>query len=117
MINQKIEDTLLEIGVPASLKGFGCLCEAIKLTVDDPKIINQVTKRLYPTIALQSGTTANRAERAIRHAIEVAWLRGDTDTLKRYFGNAVSCGTGKPTNSEFIATVTIYIRRTAETVE
>ncbi|MBR5534420.1 MAG: sporulation transcription factor Spo0A, partial [Ruminiclostridium sp.] len=92
-----------EIGVPAHIKGYQYLREAIIMTVEDMEVINAVTKILYPEVARKFGTTASRVERAIRHAIEVAWDRGDLDTLQKYFGFTVSNSKGKPTNSEFIA--------------
>ncbi len=94
-----------EIGVPAHIKGYQYLREAIMIAVDDMDVINAVTKVLYPEVAKRFGTTASRVERAIRHAIEVAWDRGDLETLQKYFGYTVSNAKGKPTNSEFIAMI------------
>ncbi len=94
-----------EIGVPAHIKGYQYLREAIRLAVEDMEVINAVTKVLYPTVAKRFGTTPSRVERAIRHAIEVAWDRGDLETLQKYFGYTVSNAKGKPTNSEFIAMI------------
>lgn len=94
-----------EIGVPAHIKGYQYLREAIMLAVNDMDVINAVTKVLYPEVAKRFGTTASRVERAIRHAIEVAWDRGDIETLQKYFGYTVSNSKGKPTNSEFIAMI------------
>ena len=94
-----------EIGVPAHIKGYQYLREAILIAVDDMDVINAVTKILYPEVAKRFGTTASRVERAIRHAIEVAWDRGDLETLQKYFGYTVSNAKGKPTNSEFIAMI------------
>lgn len=94
-----------EIGVPAHIKGYQYLREAILIAVDDMDVINAVTKVLYPEVAKRFGTTASRVERAIRHAIEVAWDRGDLETLQKYFGYTVSNAKGKPTNSEFIAMI------------
>ena len=94
-----------EVGVPAHIKGYQYLREAILLAVDDMDVINAVTKVLYPEVAKRFGTTASRVERAIRHAIEVAWDRGDLETLQKYFGYTVSNIKGKPTNSEFIAMI------------
>lgn len=94
-----------EIGVPAHIKGYQYLREAIIMTVEDMEVINAVTKILYPEVAKKFGTTASRVERAIRHAIEVAWDRGDLETLQKYFGYTVSNSKGKPTNSEFIAMI------------
>ena len=94
-----------EVGVPAHIKGYQYLREAIIIAVNDMDVINAVTKVLYPEIAKRFGTTASRVERAIRHAIEVAWDRGDLETLQKYFGYTVSNAKGKPTNSEFIAMI------------
>ena len=94
-----------DIGVPAHIKGYQYLREAIIMTVDDMEVINAVTKILYPEVAKKFGTTASRVERAIRHAIEVAWDRGDLETLQKYFGYTVSNTKGKPTNSECIAMI------------
>jgi len=107
--NQSLESTVTaiihEIGVPAHIKGYQYLREAIMIAVDDMDVINAVTKVLYPEVATRFGTTASRVERAIRHAIEVAWDRGDLETLQKYFGYTVSNAKGKPTNSEFIAMI------------
>ncbi|MBQ8390878.1 MAG: sporulation transcription factor Spo0A, partial [Oscillibacter sp.] len=104
-----------DVGVPAHIKGYQYLRYAIILAVNDMEIINAVTKVLYPTVADYFGTTPSRVERAIRHAIEVAWDRGDLETLQRYFGYTVSNAKGKPTNSEFIAMIadrlTLEIKR------
>ncbi len=94
-----------EIGVPAHIKGYHYLREAIILAVNDIDIINAITKVLYPTVAKKFQTTSSRVERAIRHAIETAWNRGDLDTLNKFFGYTVSNTKGKPTNSEFIAMI------------
>ena len=94
-----------EIGVPAHIKGYQYLRESILIAVKDMDVINAVTKVLYPEVAKRFGTTASRVERAIRHAIEVAWDRGDLETLQKYFGYTVSNVKGKPTNSEFIAMI------------
>ncbi len=94
-----------EVGVPAHIKGYQYLREAILLAVADMDVINAVTKVLYPEVAKRFNTTASRVERAIRHAIEVAWDRGDLETLQKYFGYTVSNVKGKPTNSEFIAMI------------
>lgn len=99
-----------QIGVPAHIKGYQYLRYAILMTVDDSEIINSVTKVLYPTVAKKFGTTTSRVERAIRHAIEVAWDRGDVDTLNSYFGYTVQNTRGKPTNSEFIAMIADNLR-------
>ena len=94
-----------EIGVPAHIKGYQYLREAIIIAVNDIEVINAVTKVLYPAVAKRFNTTPSRVERAIRHAIEVAWDRGDLETLQKYFGYTVSNTKGKPTNSEFIAMI------------
>lgn len=94
-----------EVGVPAHIKGYQYLREAIVIAVNDMDVINAVTKVLYPEVAKRFGTTPSRVERAIRHAIEVAWDRGDLETLQKYFGYTVSNAKGKPTNSEFIAMI------------
>ena len=101
----RVTSIIHEIGVPAHIKGYQYLREAIRLAVEDMEVINAVTKILYPTVARKFGTTPSRVERAIRHAIEVAWDRGDLETLQKYFGYTVSNAKGKPTNSEFIAMI------------
>ena len=100
-----VTDVIHEIGVPAHIKGYQYLREAIIITVNDMDVINAVTKVLYPEVAKRFATTPSRVERAIRHAIEVAWDRGDLETLQKYFGYTVSNAKGKPTNSEFIAMI------------
>ena len=100
-----VTDVIHEIGVPAHIKGYQYLREAIILTINDMDIINAVTKILYPEVAKKFTTTPSRVERAIRHAIEVAWDRGDLETLQKFFGYTVSNIKGKPTNSEFIAMI------------
>lgn len=99
-----------EIGVPAHIKGYQYLREAIIITVGDMEVINAVTKVLYPEVAKRFSTTPSRVERAIRHAIEVAWDRGDVDTLNSYFGYTIHNLRGKPTNSEFIAMIADKMR-------
>jgi len=99
-----------EIGVPAHIKGYHYLREAILYSVDNLDAINAVTKVLYPEVAKRFNTTPSRVERAVRHAIEVAWDRGDLDTLQKYFGYTVSNIKGKPTNSEFIAMISDRLR-------
>lgn len=106
----RVSEILHQIGVPAHIKGYQFLRDAILLTMEDQDYINAVTKRLYPEIAKQNGTTASRVERAIRHAIEVAWDRGDVDTLNSYFGYTIHNLRGKPTNSEFIAMISDRMR-------
>lgn len=105
-----VTEILHQIGVPAHIKGYQFLRDAILLTMEDHEYINAVTKRLYPEIAKKNGTTASRVERAIRHAIEVAWDRGDVDTLNSYFGYTIHNLRGKPTNSEFIAMIADKMR-------
>ncbi len=99
-----------KIGVPAHIKGYQYLRSAILMTIQDNDIINSVTKVLYPSVAKKYSTTTSRVERAIRHAIEVAWDRGDIDTLNAYFGYTVQTSRGKPTNSEFIAMIADNLR-------
>ena len=104
-IETLVTNIIHEIGVPAHIKGYQYLREAIIIAVNDMDVINAITKVLYPEVAKNFGTTPSRVERAIRHAIEVAWDRGDLDTLQRFFGDTVSNTKGKPTNSEFIALI------------
>ena len=105
-----VTEILHQIGVPAHIKGYQFLRDAILLTAADPEYINAVTKRLYPETAKNNNTTPSRVERAIRHAIEVAWDRGDVDTLNSYFGYTIHNLRGKPTNSEFIAMIADKMR-------
>lgn len=105
-----VTDIIHEIGVPAHIKGYQYLRDAIILSVNDMEMLNSITKILYPTIAKKYQTTSSRVERAIRHAIEVAWSRGKMDTIDALFGYTVSTGKGKPTNSEFIALIADKIR-------
>lgn len=100
-----ISDIMRQIGVPAHIKGYQYLRTSIILCINDSEMLGSVTKILYPTVAKQYNTTASRAERAIRHAIEVAWDRGDVDVLSSYFGYTIQAQRGKPTNSEFIAMI------------
>ena len=104
-IETLVTNIIHEIGVPAHIKGYQYLREAIIIAVNDMDVINAITKVLYPEVAKNFGTTPSRVERAIRHAIEVAWDRGDLDTLQKFFGYTVSNTKGKPTNSEFIALI------------
>ena len=110
-----VTQILHEIGVPAHIKGYQYLREAILMAVEDMSVIDGITKILYPAVAKRCNTTASRVERSIRHAIEVAWDRGDLETLQRYFGYTVSNLRGKPTNSEFIAMIAdrIEMRRSS----
>ena len=106
----QVTDIIHQIGVPAHIKGYQYLRDAILLAIEDEQIINAVTKRLYPTVAKKHATTSSRVERAIRHAIEVAWDRGDVDVLNAYFGYTIHNERGKPTNSEFIAMISDKFR-------
>ncbi len=105
-----VTNVIHEVGVPAHIKGYQYLREAIMMVVNDIDIINQITKQLYPEIAIKYTTTPSRVERAIRHAIEVAWGRGQTDVVESIFGYTVSAAKGKPTNSEFIAMIADKLR-------
>ena len=105
-----VTNIIHEVGVPAHIKGYQYLREAIMMVVNDIDVINQITKQLYPDIAIKYKTTPSRVERAIRHAIEVAWGRGQTDTVENIFGYTVSASKGKPTNSEFIAMIADKLR-------
>jgi len=109
-LETSVTNIIHEIGVPAHIKGYQYLREAIMMAVIDMEVINAVTKILYPTVAKRFGTTSSRVERAIRHAIEVAWDRGDIEVLQKYFGYTVSNVKGKPTNSEFIAMIADKLR-------
>ena len=100
-----VTNLIHEVGVPAHIKGYQYLREAIMMVVNDIEVINQITKQLYPDIAKKFHTTPSRVERAIRHAIEVAWSRGKADEVENIFGYTVSATKGKPTNSEFIAMI------------
>ena len=106
----EVTEIIHQIGVPAHIKGYQYLRDAILMAIEDGEIINAVTKRLYPAVAKRHGTTSSRVERAIRHAIEVAWDRGDVDTLTAYFGYTIHNERGKPTNSEFIAMISDKFR-------
>ncbi|MDD6208050.1 MAG: sporulation transcription factor Spo0A [Clostridiales bacterium] len=105
-----VTNIIHEIGVPAHIKGYQYLRDAIMMSVDDGEMLNSITKMLYPSIAKKHKTTPSRVERAIRHAIEVAWSRGKMDTIDALFGYTVSNGKGKPTNSEFVALIADKIR-------
>lgn len=109
-LERDVTDMIHEIGVPAHIKGYQYLREAIMMCVEDPDMLGSITKVLYPTIARNNQTTASRVERAIRHAIEVAWNRGRMETLDAMFGYTINTGKGKPTNSEFIALIADKIR-------
>ncbi len=109
-LEKDVTDIIHEIGVPAHIKGYQYLREAIMIAVEDVEMLNSITKILYPTIAKRFQTTPSRVERAIRHAIEVAWSRGKMETLDSMFGYTINTGKGKPTNSEFIALIADKIR-------
>lgn len=110
VLERKVTEVIHEIGVPAHIKGYKYVREAIVIAVQDMDVINAVTKVLYPEVARRFNSTPSRVERAVRHAIEVAWERGDIDTLQSYFGYTVNSNKGKPTNSEFIAMIADRIR-------
>ena len=109
-LEKDVTDMIHEIGVPAHIKGYQYLREAIMMSVEDVEMLNSITKILYPSIAKKYQTTPSRVERAIRHAIEVAWSRGKMETLDALFGYTINIGKGKPTNSEFIALIADKIR-------
>ena len=109
-LEAQVTKIIHQIGVPANIKGYQYLRTAIIMAINDTEVINSVTKVLYPTVAKQYGTTSSRVERAIRHAIEVAWDRGDLDVLNSFFGYTVQNSRGKPTNSEFIAMIADNLR-------
>lgn len=104
-LEEKIANIFLSVGIPAHIKGYQFLRDAIKLVVADPQIINSITKRLYPSVAAMFDTSSSKVERAIRHAIEVAWSRGKIDNINKLFGFKVYGSNDKPTNGEFIALV------------
>ena len=104
-LEMTISDIMREIGVPAHIKGYHYLRQAIILTINDPDLMNAVTKVLYPTVAKQNKTTSSRVERAIRHAIEIGCMRGNLSLMDDLFGFSISCEKDKPTNSEFISTI------------
>lgn len=109
-LEEYVTHMLHEIGIPAHIKGYHYLRDGIMMAIDDMDVLNAITKVLYPTVAKKNQTTASRVERAIRHAIEVAWSRGKLDTIDELFGYTVNTGKGKPTNSEFIALIADTIR-------
>ncbi len=109
-LESQVTKIIHQIGVPAHIKGYQYLRTAIIMTINNTDVINSVTKVLYPSVAKQYGTTSSRVERAIRHAIEVAWDRGDLDVLNSFFGYTVQNSRGKPTNSEFIAMIADNLR-------
>ena len=105
MLEEKISNIFITVGIPAHIKGYQFLREAIKMAIDQPEIINSITKKLYPAIAQKFETSASKVERAIRHAIEVAWNRGKIENINSIFGLKVYTSNDKPTNGEFIALV------------
>ena len=109
-LEMQVTEIIHQIGVPAHIKGYQYLRDSILMAIEDGGIINAVTKRLYPAVAKKHDTTSSRVERAIRHAIEVAWDRGDVDVLNSYFGYTIHNSRGQPTNSEFIAMISDKFR-------
>ena len=104
-----VTDIMLSLGVPAHISGYRYLRNAIVLSVGNMDLISAMTKQLYPAVAEKYGSTPSRVERSIRHAVEMAWDRGDIDTLQKFFGSTVSRSRGKPTNSEFIAMIADHV--------
>jgi len=109
-VKMLVTDLLHQIGVPAHIKGYRYLRDAIRLTIEDSEFIDSVTKKLYPSVAKLHKTTSSRVERAIRHAIEVAWDRGYIDLIEDLFGYTIHSEKGKPTNSEFIALIADHLK-------
>ncbi|HHX62048.1 MAG TPA: sporulation transcription factor Spo0A [Epulopiscium sp.] len=109
-LEKEVTNVIHEIGIPAHIKGYQYLRDAITMAINDMDILNSITKQLYPNIAKKYNTTPSRVERAIRHAIEVAWSRGKMDTIDKLFGYTVNNGKGKPTNSEFVALIADRLR-------
>ncbi|OCL26983.1 sporulation transcription factor Spo0A [Orenia metallireducens] len=109
-VEERITDIMHQIGIPAHIKGYLYLRKAISMVVDEVELLGAVTKELYPLVAKEFNTTASRVERAIRHAIEVTWERGNTNAINRIFGHSVTTASGKPTNSQFIAKVADKLR-------
>lgn len=109
-LDVRITEVMHQLGVPAHIKGYIYLREAIELVIKDIEYLGAVTKELYPSVAAKYNTTPSRVERAIRHAIEVSWDRGNIAALNKYFGNTVSASSGKPTNSQFIAKIADKLR-------
>lgn len=105
-----VREVLLDIGVPDNLIGHGYLVDGIMMAIEDPTLLNKITSSLYPAIAQNNDTTASRVERAIRHAVEVAFDRTDMDALAKYFGNTISLNRGKPVNSEFLARIANVVK-------
>ena len=110
-VEEEIANILLEIGVPEHIKGYRYSAYAIKVAVENPDIIDSITGELYPSVAEKFNTTRSRVERAIRHGIECAFYRCESEPIKKYFGNTISADRGKPTNSEFIARIANIVRR------
>lgn len=110
-IEEVIDLILTEIGVPCHLTGYNYIVYAIKIAIENPDTLNNITFVLYPTVAKKHDTNSSRVERGIRHAIEVAWDRADLGVIERYFGNTISMEKGKPTNSEFIARMANIVKR------
>jgi two-component system response regulator (stage 0 sporulation protein A) len=110
-IEEAIDSILTEIGMPCHFMGYNYVVYAIKIAIENPDILNNITSVLYPTIANKYETTASRVERGIRHAIEHTWDRADLDVTEKYFGNTISIKRGKPTNSEFIARMANIVKR------
>lgn len=109
-LESQIASIIQEIGIPAHIMGYRYLKDAIALSIKDSECINAITKIVYPEVASKNNTTSSRVERAIRHAIEVAWSRGNTEVLDRFFGYTINPSAGRPTNSEFIALIADGIR-------
>lgn len=109
-LEMDVTNILLEIGIPAHIKGYQYIREGIIMSFYDRNMLHYITKFLYPSIAQKYKTTSSSVERTIRHAIEIAWRRGNIDTLEEFFGNTVCAGKGKPTNSEFMALLTDKLR-------
>ena len=109
-IEKRVTDIMKEVGVPAHIKGYQYVRCSIIYVLENPETIGSVTKVLYPSVAKEFGTTASRVERAMRHAIDVAWSRGDAYVFQKYFGSTIDPNRGRPTNSEFIAMLVDYVR-------
>lgn len=109
-LENEVTEIIREIGIPAHIKGYQYIREGIMMAVEEPNMLNYITKLLYPTIAKKYKTTSSSVERAIRHAIEVAWSRGKMDAIQELFGYTIHAGKGKPTNSEFIALIADKLR-------
>ena len=109
-LDTEITTLLHDIGIPAHIRGYQYIREALNLVYNDIEILNSITKGLYPTIAIKFKTTASRVERAIRHAIEIAWVRGNIETITKIFSYTISYNKAKPTNSEFIAMIADKLR-------